>query len=163
MVLTMAKTFVGKDGKIHIRRPCSIDGCNSLRRVVKSWKWDFGIRYYHEQETCCKHSRKGIVFPYFSKNKWKEDNWKRQGIHLTVREYHRLFELQSGCCALCGIHQDELKKALFVDHCHSTGKIRGLLCHRCNTGISLVDRMKSLDELKRYLESDIVSRYGDIL
>lgn len=39
---------------------------------------------------------------------------------------------QDGCCAICGQSEKDLKKQLCIDHCHITGKIRGLLCNRCN-------------------------------
>jgi uncharacterized protein YlaI len=42
---------------------------------------------------------------------------------------------QKGCCAICGKHQTILNKTLNVDHCHKTGKIRGLLCTNCNHGL----------------------------
>lgn len=46
---------------------------------------------------------------------------------------------QKGLCLLCG-HQETLKsfgrvKSLSVDHCHATGRNRGLLCHQCNTSL----------------------------
>jgi hypothetical protein len=53
---------------------------------------------------------------------------KRYGI--TVREYGRMLALQDGVCALC--HHPPKKKRLSVDHNHKTGKVRGLLCYRCN-------------------------------
>jgi len=49
------------------------------------------------------------------------------------QEYARLFEAQGGKCAICG--EPPGKKPLAVDHDHETGVVRGLLCHRCNTGI----------------------------
>lgn len=42
---------------------------------------------------------------------------------------------QHGRCAICGTCKNGSKKHLDVDHCHKTGKVRGLLCNRCNTGI----------------------------
>jgi len=46
---------------------------------------------------------------------------------------------QDGCCAICGIHHtiihEKTGKALHVDHCHTTGKVRGLLCFTCNSAI----------------------------
>lgn len=54
----------------------------------------------------------------------------RYGIDLV--EYNRMFVSQNGCCKICGVHQSELKKSLSVDHCHTTSKVRGLLCYKCN-------------------------------
>ena len=44
----------------------------------------------------------------------------------------QLFIRQDGCCAICGIPEKELKRRLAIDHCHTKGHIRGLLCTRCN-------------------------------
>lgn len=49
---------------------------------------------------------------------------------LSVEEYDNMFKLQKGCCAVCNETQET--KRLAVDHCHITGKIRQLLCTRCN-------------------------------
>ena len=53
---------------------------------------------------------------------------------ITLADYNKMFKKQKGRCAICGAHQSELKEALRVDHNHDTGKVRGLLCHHCNTG-----------------------------
>lgn len=56
--------------------------------------------------------------------------------------YDKLFNDQNGCCAICKIHISELnqkiKKYLCIDHDHNNGKIRGLLCDKCNRGIGLL-------------------------
>ena len=76
---------------------------------------------------------------------------KRYGISL--EDYNKLFEKQEGCCAICGIHQTEIEKSLAVDHCHSTGKVRGLLCFDCNTGIGkLKDDYELVYKAYRYLK-----------
>jgi len=60
---------------------------------------------------------------------------------ITAQEYEAMLESQKGVCALCGQeekehdHRFKFKRRLAVDHNHSTGKIRGLLCARCNKGI----------------------------
>jgi Autographiviridae endonuclease VII len=50
---------------------------------------------------------------------------------ITLDEYQRIYDLQNGRCAICG----NKKQRLFVDHCHESKKIRGLLCNNCNFGI----------------------------
>jgi hypothetical protein len=63
---------------------------------------------------------------------------RRQGGHLKRRygisraDYAALLARQGGVCAICGKPPE---KTLCVDHCHSTGRIRGLLCRKCNFGL----------------------------
>jgi len=59
---------------------------------------------------------------------------RRYGISL--EEYERLLALQNGACAICRRKTDEM---LCVDHCHKTGKVRGLLCRKCNAGLGCYD------------------------
>lgn len=54
---------------------------------------------------------------------------------ISPEDYNRMFEAQEGKCLICGTHQNDLKKKLFVDHCHHTNKVRGLLCAECNLGL----------------------------
>lgn len=57
-----------------------------------------------------------------------------------TREAHRvLYEEQAGCCAICEVPESALPKRFHVDHCHSTGIVRGLLCHHCNVGLGHFD------------------------
>lgn len=78
------------------------------------------------------------AFHKLDKNKAKNyELEKKYGI--TVEEYERLLKLQNYKCKICNKPETKLvnKKIckLAVDHCHSTGKIRGLLCYACNVGI----------------------------
>ena len=52
-------------------------------------------------------------------------------------EYDRLLAQQGGGCALCHRLPDE-GKFLKVDHCHETGRVRGLLCQTCNFGLGIL-------------------------
>ncbi len=57
---------------------------------------------------------------------------------------------QKGLCAIC--REVPEKKRLAVDHCHKTGKIRGLLCNLCNMSIGcLRDCPKKARSAARYL------------
>ena len=71
---------------------------------------------------------------------------------LSKEEWMDMFNAQGGCCALCGTHQKEFKNALHTDHCHETGRIRGLLCIRCNSALgTLGDNKESLKKVMDYL------------
>lgn len=54
---------------------------------------------------------------------------------ITLEEYNILLEAQNSKCAICKINASEFKKDLAVDHCHTTGAVRGLLCTKCNPGL----------------------------
>ena len=78
--------------------------------------------------------------------------WLLRTYGITYEVYNNMFELQNGCCAICGIHQSELKKSLCVDHNHDTKKIRGLLCSKCNTGLgNFKDSLDMLYKAQDYL------------
>ena len=76
-------------------------------------------------------------------DKIRNKNYKdRYGI--TLDDYNDMLKKQNNRCHLCGSHNDDTK--LYVDHCHKTGKVRGLLCHHCNTALGLL--MESPDKIK---------------
>jgi hypothetical protein len=69
---------------------------------------------------------------------WKE-TYLQQAFGISLQEYGQKLVEQNGKCAICNNQETHMRngkiKALAVDHCHQTGKIRGLLCSDCNTGI----------------------------
>jgi len=85
--------------------------------------------------------------------KYKSFIKRRYGI--TYEEYESLLEEQNFCCAICKEkHSNSVRTSgkLFVDHCHSTGKVRGLLCSRCNHGLGQFDDdTDKLTEAIKYL------------
>ena len=73
---------------------------------------------------------------------------------ITVEEYQTLLEKQKGTCALCDKTPEDNGRRLCVDHDHSSGVIRGLLCLYCNKYV--VGRHRDADLLRRvadYLEN----------
>ena len=71
-------------------------------------------------------------------------------------DYLELQKTQNNSCAICGIHESEqIKFALSVDHCHDTGKVRGLLCNNCNNGLGrFKDKPELLESAIRYLKNN---------
>lgn len=67
-------------------------------------------------------------------------------------QYSKMLEEQKYRCAICLTDQNDLNKPLFVDHCHKSSKIRGLLCNRCNTGLGMFqDNIQNLQRALGYL------------
>jgi hypothetical protein len=73
---------------------------------------------------------------------------------MTVADYDALLEAQGGTCALCDATTADLRGyPLYVDHCHTTGRVRGLLCRLHNMAIAtLGDSVESLHRAVCYLE-----------
>lgn len=56
---------------------------------------------------------------------------------ITIEDFELMLNNQNGVCKICS--SDNGGNTLHVDHCHSTGKVRGLLCGKCNTAIGLMN------------------------
>lgn len=125
----------------------------------------------------------GTIYPYCKPCntaravKWSKDNKERKNAGETMRRrknpekflaqgrkahYKRKYgiayssvietlELQSFRCGICSTEISE--DTLYVDHCHTSGNVRGVLCNRCNIGLASVERPGYLDAALAYLES----------
>ena len=81
--------------------------------------------------------------------------------NITPEEYEEILKSQNYCCAICGKHEKDNKKGemqqpLAVDHCHTKGSNRGLLCNTCNLGLGYFkDKpeflLKAVDYLHKHM------------
>lgn len=91
------------------------------------------------------------------KHENRNDKFKRK-FGITVEDYELRHAFQGGVCAICKNPETAVQryglKRLALDHCHTTGKIRGLLCQRCNQMIGHGgDNIELLKAAIAYLES----------
>ena len=85
--------------------------------------------------------------------KTKNNKYKRQ-YGITLDDYNKLLDTQNGCCAICKRHKSEFSMALHTDHNHATGKVRGILCQKCNRGLGFFnDDTELMKEAINYLIS----------
>lgn len=69
--------------------------------------------------------------------KKRQAQWiKRYGI--TLEQYEEMYDNQKGVCKICK-NTCSSRLCLSVDHCHKTGKVRGLLCVKCNTALGMLN------------------------
>ena len=108
----------------------------------------------HNREKCCRATANWRVRnPEYDGNLKLKD---RYGI--TPEKYTEMLVCQNGRCAICGNEEtarhnrsNKVQK-LAVDHCHVTGKVRGLLCQDCNRGIAKFhDDTKRMEDAIEYL------------
>lgn len=73
---------------------------------------------------------------------------------LNRKQQLELHESQNGQCLLCDsdVKMFDGHKGGLIDHHHETGKVRGILCNRCNTIIGSLERHKHIDRLLNYLD-----------
>lgn len=82
----------------------------------------------------------------------KRDGIIRRQYGITLAKYDEMLEKQDYKCAICG-NEDEVEgRRLAIDHCHSQGHVRGLLCGKCNRGLGLFyDNPELLQNAINYL------------
>lgn len=81
-------------------------------------------------------------------DKVKANHYKKK-FGISLEEYNEMYSSQGGVCAICSLKED---KQLAVDHDHITGKVRGLLCFRCNSSIGkFEDSSELLRKAANYL------------
>jgi ribosomal protein L34E len=77
---------------------------------------------------------------YHRKPEYKEKSRRRkllQTYGISVEQYDEMLARQKGICAICG-YEPRVQR-LAVDHDHKTGRIRGLLCSRCNHALAWIE------------------------
>lgn len=98
--------------------------------------------------------------------RWKQNNRSKVfGYHIhrqygiSLETYDKMFSEQNGCCAICSkpiAHglEPNVKVGLkaCVDHCHATGRVRGMLCHYCNRSLAFLEAHK--DAALTYLQKE---------
>jgi hypothetical protein len=83
----------------------------------------------------------------------RRDNFYQRAYGITLEQYNELFAQQEGKCKVCETHQTHLSKALVVDHCHETLKVRALLCSGCNLALGNVkENPEILIKLSHYIK-----------
>lgn len=78
-------------------------------------------------------------------------HWIKAKYGISLEEYDEKLEQQNHCCEICGTHQSNYKRRFAVDHNHTTGAVRGLLCVKCNQAFGLVNEdVKILEQMIAY-------------
>ncbi len=80
---------------------------------------------------------------------------RRHGV--TSEQYGEVLKLQKGVCAICGKLNPNKNRRLALDHCHTNGQFRGLLCGKCNIGIGQFnDNANLLRKAALYIEKSLI-------
>jgi hypothetical protein len=120
----------------------------SLTDFNKHKSGKLGVHHY------CKfcHSQQRKDTYDYNKSRIKQILYK---YNLSEEDIQIMFKNQNGKCKICNIQYDNVSKhnALYIDHCHKTTKIRGLLCSKCNRLLGICnDNINILKSAINYLE-----------
>jgi hypothetical protein len=117
----------------------------------KAWR----LKYYNEHKEQIKAYKKAYtkthprIYKYYN----RQNYYLKRNHGITIEQYNQMFVNQGGLCTICKEHPAENTR-LSVDHDHKTGKIRGLLCIRCNAGLGhFKDEINLLLNAIKYLSN----------
>lgn len=75
---------------------------------------------------------------------------------MTLSDFDAMLARQGGCCKCCGGATPKDRNGWQVDHCHNTGRVRGILCARCNHAIGHAgDSVETLQAMIEYLRQSM--------
>jgi len=129
--------------------------CGEMKPLSAFDKNRDGRPYLH---SACRTCRSAAAYQWWLDNKDRAADTRRRrelaGYGMTVEEYDDLLARQDGHCGICeAVDAGADHKRLPVDHDHATGRVRGLLCHRCNRALGLLgDDIDLLRKAIKYLE-----------
>ncbi len=146
----VSKFYKQKDGLYGVRGDCISCGNRNARQ-----RWH---RKKKEDPNFLINERKRLYL-YEDTSEKRRVKHLRKTFKMTLRDYEVLKESQKGVCAICKEpetfidRKSEKVRELCIDHNHSTGQIRELLCTRCNKGIGQFrDSIETLQNCVDYLK-----------
>lgn len=121
-----------------------------MGKVSKDKQTEYDVRYREKN----RESIRARMNAWNRKNKDKRRHYAlKENYGIGLDQYNDMLKQQNECCKICNQHKDLFDRALAVDHCHATGKVRGLLCKNCNMMLGKAkERIDVLKAAIKYLE-----------
>lgn len=119
------------------------------REIIRKRSKDHSKRYYQKNKDAILERQRAS---YAADPDYDRRRTLKRKYGITLEQYKEALIQQEGVCKIC--EGESTGRGIFhVDHCHKTGKVRGLLCSKCNTGIGMLgDNPKLLMKAILYLE-----------
>lgn len=121
-----------------------------VKRKCRACEYEDRVEYGRRNREKQNARRRSVTTPA----EYRARNLKKN-YGLSLEEYDAILTAQGGACAICGTQRNENHHTgrlmpLTVDHCHKTGKVRGLLCGACNRGLG--DFRDNPDNLRKAID-----------
>lgn len=112
------------------------------RSYCKSCQNDFNREWRKKNAEKVKEANRRYALTHKLKNKY----------NLTEEEYDIALKESGGKCQIC-----KQERKLFIDHCHTTGRFRGLICSQCNSALGMMEDLPDrLQAAANYLQAHVV-------
>ena len=106
--------------------------CGATKDIIDFYKRGGKQSPNSRKNQCKKCECKRVSKTYWEDPSKSRNNDLKRLYGITLNDYNQMLTEQNDCCAICGTDNPGGKHGKFmVDHCHATGKVRGLLCKRC--------------------------------
>ena len=138
------------------------NGRGTVTRTGAPGKWFVSCDMCgNEHEQTARQIKKGSASREcveFKPHNWsgleREDFSLRRKYNITLDEFNSVLSFQDNKCAICFKKFSVNRSSINIDHDHETGKVRGLLCSGCNTGLGhLGDNIDGIKKALYYLQN----------
>jgi len=128
--------------KIYTGKPCK--NCSDTKKRVDS----YGC-------VTCSNKRGLLNSKTTNGKKWAFKSRIMFKYKLSLDDYNKMYTEQNGKCAICNNPETRGRyKKLYIDHSHVTGKVRSLLCHRCNSILGFTNEsIATLQKIIQYIQT----------
>jgi len=151
-------SFVARDNAIRCQSECK--ECTKARKAAYLKAHpdrDKATRKAHYEKNRARRVAESCTWQAANKGRVRT-NYLKRNYKLSTEQYDAMLKGQGYQCACCRVTFSEDQKPA-VDHCHKTGKVRGLLCANCNRAIGLLyDNPETMLRLADYLVDPPLSR-----
>lgn len=136
--------------------------CRECTRILLLKEFCYLVESTVQDKPCLYCKKNPRCGKYYCESCLREQRYLKE-YSVSSLDVQEMLRLQGYCCAICGKHQDFCKThkkkvegdggcRLCVDHCHKTGKVRGLVCVNCNGMLGFAnDSSETLSSAIRYL------------
>ena len=134
--------------------------CTKCKAVKNFTEFHKGKNYKDGYRTVCKECMSTYSKARNATTQQREKNrawFYRRKYGISLAQYDEMLTKQGCRCSICNSPDSKRQgQRLMVDHCHETGKVRGLLCNPCNAAIGLLgDNISTLQKAINYLSTNV--------
>ena len=137
-----------KRESLNVKTPKHMKYCPSCKKSFSKDRFSVSLSTKSKLHSCCRTCSAKRASDYRVKQKENMPLIQRHKANMSSmfhsyaiqeKQFQEMMNVQKGICAICNIDFGDLPIRAALDHCHATGKVRGLLCKDCNTLLGKIE------------------------